>query len=118
MNLVTHAEFELKKAGLLYKDSDYDGMIGQAVLELMKVFSKQGHSGFSAGYTLEVFNKVANFKTLTPITSDSDEWVDVAHYGSGGSLWQNRRQGSCFSIDAGKTWYDLDDPEKKNWPTK
>ena len=110
MSLVTHAEFELKKAGFFDKDSDYDGMLGPAVLELVKAHSKQGHSGYSHSITLELFNKVVNYKTLTPITSDADEWVDVAHYGSGKALWQNKRQGSCFSEDGGKTWYDLDVP--------
>jgi len=78
MNLVTHAEAELRRAGLFDKDSDYNGMLGNSVLELMKIFSKQGHSGFSAMLTLQIFNKVANWKSLTPITNDPKEWNDVS----------------------------------------
>ena len=48
MNLIQHAQLELKLAGLFNKDSDYGGEIGKAVLELVNVFEKQGHSGFSA----------------------------------------------------------------------
>ncbi len=108
-NLVKHAQKELKLAGLFDKDSDYDGMVGDAVLELVKVFAKQGHSGFSANWTLEVFNKVANYKPLTQIGTTKDEWMDVSD-----NMWQNRRRSSTFSRNGGKTWYDIDDPKLNN----
>lgn len=63
-NLVNHAEKELKKAGLFDRDSDYDGMLGDAVLELVTVFAKQGHSGMSAQMTRELFYKLSNFEDL------------------------------------------------------
>lgn len=108
-NLTSHAQTELTAAGLFKKDSDYNGMIGDAVLELVKVFAAQGHSGFSAGLTLEVFNRVASYKTLTPITSNPEEWMEV-----GTGVWQNRRQGSVFSKDGMQTWYDIDNPENNS----
>ena len=43
-NLAKHAEYELRKAGLFDKDSDYGGMLGKAVMDIVKVFAKQGHS--------------------------------------------------------------------------
>lgn len=112
-NLVTHAESEMRRAGLYDKDADYGGMIPEAVMELVKAHAKQGHSGGSHWVTLEVFNKVINFKTLSPITSDPSEWMLVsdAH-----KVWQSTREPATFSEDGGKTWYNLDDPEKKNWP--
>lgn len=110
-NLVRHAEFELRRAGLFDKDSDYDGMIGEAVMKMIKVFSEEGHSGYSAMLTLKVFNEVAKFKTLTPITSSPDEWMqvspDIMPDGSP-TVWQSIRQSSCFSNDGGKTYYDID----------
>lgn len=115
-NLVKHAEYELKLAGLFDKDSDYDGMLGDAVLQLVKVFAKQGHSGFSAGQTLAIFNTVANFKNLTPIGKSPDEWMDVTE-SSPGPLWQNKRRSSTFSRDGGQTWYDIDDPKQNNGDT-
>lgn len=115
-NLVKHAEEELKLAGLFDKDSDYDGMLGEAVLELVKVFAKQGHSGFSAQQTLLIFNEVANFKPLTPIGKSKDEWVDQSE-ASSEPMWQNKRRGTMFSRDAGKTWYDIDDPKLNNGDT-
>jgi hypothetical protein len=105
--LVEHARNEMQRAGLFDADADYDGMIGTAVLELVKKFAEQGHSGFSAQVTLEVFDKVARFKTLTPITSNADEWMEV-----GNGNWQNRRQSSVFSKDGGQTWYDIDEPKQ------
>lgn len=121
-NLVKHAKYELELAGLFDKDSDYNGMIGEAVLELVKAFAKQGHSGFSANWTLDIFDKVARFKPLTPIGKSKDEWLDQSE-ASGEPMWQNKRRGSTFSRDGGKTWYDIDDPKlnkgdtSKNKPT-
>jgi len=117
-NLVKHAEYELKLAGLFDKDSDYDGMLGEAVLKLVKVFAKQGHSGFSAEQTLEIFNEVANYRPLTPIGKSKDEWMDVTEMTADGKgMWQNKRRGTTFSRDAGKTWYDIDDPKLNNGDT-
>lgn len=63
-NLVDHAQKELTKVGLFDKDSDYDGMLGEGVLELITVFAAQGHSGYSAQMTRELFSKLSNFEEL------------------------------------------------------
>ena len=109
-NLEAHAEKELRLAGLFEPDSDYGGAIGEAVMKLVRVFASEGHSGGSAQLTLAAFERVARFKSLTPITDDPAEWMDVTDMGADGSppLWQNRRQSSCFSNDGGKTYYDVD----------
>ena len=107
-NLTSHAKKELKRAGLFMKDSDYGGMIGKAVMDLIKVFSKQGHSGFSATIVLNIFRKVANFKPLTKITSDPSEWDDISET-SGKPMWQSNRNTSLFSENCGKTWYDIEE---------
>ena len=56
MSLKEHAKYELEKAGLFDKDSDYNGMIGNAVMELIEKFSEQGHSGFFALIVIELDN--------------------------------------------------------------
>lgn len=109
--LVEYAKNELQIAGLFDKDSDYEGRLGEAVMELVEVFAKQGHSGFSAGQTINLFSTLAKFKPLTPITSNPDEWMDVSEM-SGEPMWQSKRCPTFFSKDGGKTWYDLD--EKKD----
>ena len=109
-NLEAHAERELRLAGLFDKNSDYDGMIGEAVMKLVRAFSGDGHSGGSASVTLAAFDRVVRFKTLTDITSDPSEWMHIAEEVAGqhGGVWQNTRQSSCFSNDGGKTYYDID----------
>jgi hypothetical protein len=116
MSLVKHAEREMKLAGLYDKDSDYGGMIAEAVMRLVKIHASEGHSGCSHSLALEVFNRVANFKTLTPITSDPADWMHVGDDPDGTPVYQSNRSPGFFSVDGGKTWYDLDDKEKKNWP--
>lgn len=114
-NLVQHAEYELRRAGLFDADSDYEGMLGKAVLDLVKQFASEGHSGGSAHLTLNIFDKVARFKTLTPITSDPSEWMEICRNADGPQpdLWQNIRQASCFSTDGGKTYYDIDAEDQR-----
>lgn len=102
-NLVAHAKRELELAGMFDKDSDYDGMLGDGVLKLIEQFSKGGHSGGSAMMTLNLFDQLARFKNLTPLTNAPDEWNDVSDM-SGIPHWQNKRNGEAFSEDGGKTY--------------
>lgn len=109
-HLVNHSKTELTKAGLFDKDSDYNGLIGDAVLELIKTFANQGHSGFSAGWVTELFGKLSRYETLTPLTED--DWYDVTEQGSpnGTTLYQSTRNPAAFCTDPKdkKTWYHVD----------
>ena len=117
MNLIEHAEYELKLAGYNIRevneitcDKDYADKIGNSALELIKIFAKQGHSGFSAQTTLKIFNRLANHKPLTDGLSDNpDEWQDMTEQ-NGYSTWQSKRNCSCFTHDM-KMYYDIDDPD-------
>ena len=106
-NLEKHAEKELRLAGMYDKDADYGGALAPHVLALIKLFASEGHSGGSAGITLMVFNKLAEFKNLSPLTNDKEEWMEV-----GTGQWQNKRNGEAFSQDGGATYYLLSDKEK------
>jgi 2'-5' RNA ligase len=124
-NLTDHAKSELKRAGLMDKDSDYGGMLGNAVLKLMKTFSGEGHSGTSAMMALELFKKLAMYEPLTPLTDDLDEWMNVSHESftkaeltAGKVMFQSRRHPGAFSDDGGKTYYILDDPANYRPGTK
>ncbi len=55
----------LELAGFFDKDSDYGGMIGEAVKKLLLVHAEEGHSGASHYQTLKVFNHVARGQALT-----------------------------------------------------
>lgn len=109
-NLVRHAKAELERAGCFDKKAMYGGMIGDAVLELVRVFAAQGHSGMSASIVRSLFAKVAAFEPLGPITSAPEEWLEVTL-----GVWQCRRHGSCFSNDGGRTYYDIDDQPPRWW---
>lgn len=85
-NLVDFAESEMRLAGLFDKDSDYGGMLGDAILKMIKVFSDEGHSGYSASMAISIFEKVARYEPLTPLTGADDEWTEVYD-----GCFQNRR---------------------------
>lgn len=111
MNLMDYAREEVERAGLLDSVSDYNGMLGRAVLELVDVFSRQGHSGMSASLTLEIFRHVAAYEPLTVLTFEDDQWIKYDPV-----MWQHRRKSTVFSDDRGATWYDLDEAMQPRHP--
>lgn len=118
-NLTSFAETELRTAGLFDADSDYGGMIGEAVTELVNVFSKQGHSGFSAHLCLDVFAKVAAFKPLGPLTGEDSEWHEVTD-----GIYQNNRCSRVFRENGaaydseGVIWRDPDGLTSTNFESR
>lgn len=100
--LVTHAERELRLAGLFSEDSDYGGMMGDAVLAMIRQFSKEGHSGFSAGMAVSLFEKLARYQPLTPLTGEDWEWMQVDD-----DTWQNTRCSHVFKTTE-RGAYDID----------
>lgn len=100
-NLVAYAESEMRRAGLFDEDSDYGGMLGPAVLKMIETFSGEAHSGMSAGLAISIFEKVARFEPLTPLTGDDDEWMEI-----GEGKFQNKRCSHVFKED-GRV-YDID----------
>jgi hypothetical protein len=76
--LVEHAQRELLLAGAFDKDSDFNGYVGNSVLELTRMLACQGHSGFSIKSTLEIFARLAQRKPLTPLTGEDAEWEPIS----------------------------------------
>lgn len=105
-NLELHARREFRAAGYIPLDQEQeDGpnkWIQDNVIELIRVFAKQGHSGMSAGYCIETFCKLAKFEPLVPLQGTDDEWNDV-----GGGYWQNNRCSHVFKETDGRA-YDMD----------
>lgn len=95
MSLIEHAKKELKSIGMLDSDDEMNTMMAENILQLIQTFADQGHSGFSAPYCINLFNKLANFKPLGPLTGEDSEWHDVGER-SGYTLYQNNRCGSVF----------------------
>ncbi len=105
MSLQNFARDEMKRAGLFDADSDYGGMLGDSVMKMIDVFADEGHSGFSAGMAISIFEKVARFEPLSPLTGEDDEWMKIGEQG-GGTLFQNVRCGHIFKDPNGA--YDID----------
>ena len=121
-NTQTHALTEFKAAGWLDDDGNYiDEMqesICKHILELIKVFSDEGHSGSTAPYTIDLFKKLAMFEPIVPLTGEDWEWTEIAREMSGsnnGTVYQNKRCSRVFKDDDGA--YDIDGKVFYNWYT-
>lgn len=106
MSLEEHARRELELCGQYAEDPEYSESIIRAVRE----FSSYGHSGGSASVAIDQLHRLLQFRTLSPLTNNPDEWIDRSDI-SGTLMWQNRRDPSAFSTDKGKTWRYVDDRE-------
>ena len=116
-NLVEYAKDELKRIGMVDSGEPYNDMGTKAILDLIELFSSQGHSGFSAPYVINAFSRLAMFKPLSPLTGEDDEWNDV------GDIFQNKRYSAVFKnkdgvaynvegkvfTDDGDVWYTCKD---------
>ena len=100
-NLETFAKDELTRAGMFDKDAMYGGMLGDAVMKMIKVFADEGHSGYSASMAVNLFERVARFEPLTPLTGADDEWNEV-----GEGTYQNRRCSHVFKDGKEDQAYD------------
>lgn len=92
--MVEYAKSELARIG-----TDEEGMqnvINQNILEIVEVFSNQGHSGFSAGYALSVLDRLLRFKPIQPLTGEADEWRETSCRREGVRSYQNKRCSSVF----------------------
>jgi hypothetical protein len=78
-------------------------------MQLIRLFASQGHSGGSAPGTIKLFAHLAMFGVLTPLTAAPEEWNSIGAQMGGSDLWQSTRDSSCFSTDAGRTYYDIDE---------
>lgn len=120
MSLLEHAKRELKLAGYdisnkgceMHDDEGsfkgYVNSCARNAYELIETLSKAGHSGMSIGITLDIFNKLAKWKTLTPLTNNPDEWGKLEGCEDGD--WQSKRNPSCFTSDF-KTYHDIEADE-------
>ncbi len=103
MGTVTHAKKEFEVLGWP-GDCEMQEMACENILELLEVFSKQGHSGMSAMYVLNLFNDLARFNPIAPLTGEDNEWMEVSENG----VYQNVRDGTVFKQgkDGKAYWID------------
>lgn len=121
MNLVDFAKSELDIILKKCEDEEAKEMqqkINEDILEIVKVFAQQGHSGFSASYAINLIEKLLKYEPITPLTGEEDEWVEI---NQGDDMkYHNKRcsriykdkdgraydiEGKVFSDNNGKSWY-------------
>lgn len=94
-NLKSHAINEFRAAGWLNEDDTFKDSMQEAickhVLELLAVFSAEGHSGSSAPYAINLFKQLASFEPIVPLTGEDWEWNEV-----GNGVFQNKRCSHVF----------------------
>lgn len=96
-NLVKHTRSECEFAwGKDIKDDEMQQMIVDNLVDLVAVFSAQGHSGSSAAYLTDLIKPVMSFETLTPLKGTDDEWQEIGNLDDGGLMYQNKRDSRVF----------------------
>ena len=101
MNSIDRAKKELERCGYTPLDQPQedgpDKWIQESVLELLEVFSKQGHSGFSASYCINMFEKLASGKLLQPVKNISEFDFDNESINVEGTNFQSSLISSVFA---------------------
>lgn len=111
-NLVKHARHELNLIG-------EEPEVIEWYIRVIREYASFGHSGGSAWATTQVLDELLRFQPLTELTDDPDEWQHIAEEMAGQpNLWQNRRDGRCFSHDGGKTYHNIYDPKEEDGTRK
>jgi len=117
-NYEKHAMLEFRAAGWTDEHGKFKDEMQEAickhVLELLDAFHREGHSGTTAPYTIDLFKKLAMFEPVAPLTGEDWEWVNVAEQ-NGGPLWQNKRCSHVFKDNDGA--YDIDGIIFYDWYT-
>lgn len=128
-NLQSHALAEFRAAGWTDIEGNYKDEMQEAmcmhVLELLQVFADEDHSGSSAPYAVQLFEKLAMFKPIVPLTGEDWEWHEASE-----GVFQNKRcsrvfkqadrfNGQAYDIDA-RVFYEWNErplePDEEGYP--
>jgi len=119
-NYIDHAMTEFRAAGWLDENGKYCDEMQEAIcnhiLKLLEVFGDEGHSGSSAGYAVHMFEKLAMFEPIFPLTGEDWEWNDVSEYSADHMWFQNKRCPHVFKDSEGRA-YDSDGKVFWEWYT-
>lgn len=100
-NLMAHARREL---ALIHEEET----VVKGYLDMIAIFVKMGHSGGSASVFIPTLSALLQFKNLSPLTNDPDEWMYVgSNTGESQGIWQSKRNPEAFSPDGGQHYYFL-----------
>ena len=98
MSMIESAKWQLNK--VLEKCTnpfarDTQKMMNSDVIELLKVFEEQGHSGFSASWAINLFSKLAKYKLITEIEDNPEDWDEDGQHKHIPSVFK-REDGTCY----------------------
>ena len=96
--MLEFAKWQLNKLTEKCKDEDskvMQNMMNNDVMELLKMFAEQGHSGFSAPIATRLFYKLANYKLVTEVEDNPDDWDEEGQHKYISSIFK-RDDGSCY----------------------
>lgn len=82
-------------------DEEYGILCYKAAGELMEVFEEQGHSGYSAGLTAQIFKRLVDGKPLAPITDKDDQWDEIRSIDISWRKIARKKVGSILLISGG-----------------
>lgn len=84
--------------------------IEEDLLAIIDLFEKQGHSGMSASYAINILERLLRFKPLSPLTGEDDEWDEPRTSVFDKTVYQqNKRCSSIFRTNHDNaTAYDMD----------
>ena len=100
--LIKYAESELDRVGMTADNEDEMNLaMRDHILRMVRIFSQEGHSGFSANYAILCLEKLLRYEPLSPLTGEDDEWMQVDE-----NLYQNKRCSRVFKDEDGA--YDID----------
>lgn len=90
-NLVDHAKKELDLIGMTENSDEMNSSMRSHILHMIEEFAKEGHSGFSASWTISCLEKLMRFEPISPLTGEDWEWNEA-----GDGLYQNNRCSTVF----------------------
>ena len=114
-NYQRHAMQEFQYAGWCDENGKFNDemqeQICDGVMKLLELFDKEGHSGSSAPYAINLFKTLARFEPIGPLTGEDDEWFCHQDDRTNGvAVYQNKRMSSVFKqpdrFDGKAYWLD------------
>ena len=96
--LVEHAKRELDILGVVDSEEgdEMNVSMRRHILRMVSEFSKEGHSGMSADYAINLLMQLLRFQPLTELTGADDEWEDRTELNGGLPFFQNKRCNRVF----------------------
>jgi hypothetical protein len=108
-NMERFAEAELARIGMPEGCAGIEADMRKCILDLVKMFSSQGHSGMSGSYCLGVVKKLLAWEPVTPLTGAEDEWGEISE-----GIFQNKRCSRVFKDSKNGHAYDIEGYVFKN----